>query len=117
VFWDASWLTDGAAEGAGEGVDDGEGVSSDGLSSGRCRRGRSSLELPAAGVAELSGVGDEVGDDDGVELSPGRFKCGRPSFGFGGAGAGSVFFATVLTACHLPSAVQMLPLEEFVIVT
>ena len=117
MFWDASWLTDGAAEGAGEGVDDGEGVSSDGLSSGRCRRGRSSLELPGAGVAELSGVGDDVGDVDGVELSPGRFKCGRPSFGFGGAGAGSVFFATVLAGCHLPSAVQMLPLEEFVIVT
>jgi hypothetical protein len=68
-------------------------------------------------------VGDDAGDDDGLdddppELSPGRFRRGRPSLGFStGPGVGAAFFATAVYTCHFPSAVQMLPLEEFVIVT
>ncbi len=116
------------------GVDAAGGVEADGvaegtgvacglwLSSGRCNRGRSSLELPPEpppdGVDDPSGVGDDAGDDDLPELSPGRFRRGRPSLGLSaGAGVGAAFLATAVYTCHLPSAVHMLPLEEFVIVT
>ncbi len=98
------------------------------LSSGRCNFGRSSLEppleLPPDGVDDPSGVGDDAGDDDGLdedppELSPGRFNRGRPSLGLAaGAGVGAAFLATAVYTCHFPSAVHMLLLlEALVIVT
>ena len=80
-----------------DGVGDASGVGDGELSpGGRFSLGRSSLELPESGVGDDVGFGDE-GEDEEEELSPGRFRRGRPSFGLStAAGLGSAFFATAV---------------------